>query len=299
MNHLRSVEQIVTARQMMMGKTHIKQPLPIGNINQISPFLLLHHFGPTKSQPGTDPLGVGPHPHRGFEPVTFLYHGGIKHHDSRGNTGYLKAGDVQWMTAGRGIIHSELASPEFLESGGTMEGIQLWVNLSKANKMVQPRYQDVKAETIPVIHQEGASIKVVAGRFLDQQGPVETYSPVLALQLELTAGASVSLPINEKWNSFLYLLDGAIELADDQKAEGEQLVMFENDGSSIQFRALENTRILLMAGEPIDEPLAQHGPFVMNTQTEILEAMRDYQMGKMGVYIEDAPMGKLASIRKK
>ncbi len=284
MKKIRSIKQISTARQLLMGSTRVKQPLPGDGIRQISPFLLLHHFGPTPVSPGQDPLNVGPHPHRGFEPITFLYQGGIRHHDSRGNTGILQGGDVQWMTAGRGIIHSELASPEFLDKGGTMEGIQLWVNLSKANKMVQPRYQDIKEANIPKISTEGLTTKLVAGKFKELSGPAQTYSPLLILQLEAAAGTLVELPINDSWNAFLYLLDGKIEWKNGQQAVGEQLVLFNQDGDGCSFEAIDNTRILLLAGEPIHEPMVQHGPFVMNTQTEILEAMRDYQMGRMGVY---------------
>ena len=147
----RPVAHITQAEHLNMGSTVVKQPLPTVKVEQVDPFLLLHHFGPTTTAPGSDPLDVGPHPHRGFEPVTFLYSGGIRHKDSRGNEGLLRGGDVQWMTAGLGIIHSERASREFLEAGGTMEGIQLWVNLPRKHKMAQPNYQDIKAAQIPEI----------------------------------------------------------------------------------------------------------------------------------------------------
>ena len=146
-----------------MGHLPLVQPLPTQRVDQVDPFLLLHHFGPIEAEPGFDPIDLGPHPHRGFEPVTFLYQGGLRHRDSRGNTGHLEAGDVQWMTAGMGIIHSERASQRFLEEGGTLEGIQLWVNLAAKNKMVQPRYQDIKAASIPTLNIDGSELRVVAG----------------------------------------------------------------------------------------------------------------------------------------
>ena len=272
----------------MMGKTEVKQPLPASRLEQISPFLLLHHFGGT-AEPGHDPLGVGPHPHRGFEPVTFLFKGGIKHRDSRGNTGLLAAGDVQWMTAGMGIIHSEYASPDFLEKGGEMEGIQLWVNLARKDKMVQPRYQDIKKDTIPKVNPTKGEghVAIVAGELNGLTGAAKTYSPINAFMAVLEPGALIDIPLPESHNSFVYILDGEGELNAEKSVHGEQLIQFGLDGDGIQFKATSQTRLLIVSGAPIDEPLAQYGPFVMNNQTEIMEAMRDYQMGKMGVYIEE------------
>ncbi len=285
----RSVANINPAQTIAMGDTLVKQPLPTQQVPQIDPFLLLHHFGPTTVEPGNDPLDVGPHPHRGFEPVTFLYQGGLRHRDSRGNTGHLQGGDVQWMTAGMGIIHSERASQDFLANGGTLEGIQLWVNLPAAQKMVQPRYQDIKAAQIPVQQLDGGSrLRVVAGTYADEQGPALTYSPILALQLELVAGSRVELPLPESHHAFIYLLEGQLKLNDNFVYEAHQLLNFKKDGEGIVLEGIaESTQVLIMSGEPLNEPVVNYGPFVMNTQTEIMEAMRDYQMGKMGVYVEE------------
>ncbi|MCG8329075.1 MAG: pirin family protein [Chitinophagales bacterium] len=281
----RTVANIIAAESIDMGGTKVKQALPTVRVEQISPFLLLHHFGPTKVEAGIDPLGVGPHPHRGFEPVTFLYQGGLHHKDSRGNEGLLQGGDVQWMTAGMGIIHSEMASKEFLQQGGTMEGIQLWVNLPKQNKMVQPRYQDIKSDAIPTIKEHGSQVRVVVGNYNEIKGPVQTYTPLLALQISLETEGYLEIPIPKNYNAFAYILDGAAKLNENWSYEKETLLHFKNDGEGITLRGIEKSEILLLAGLPIDEPIAQWGPYVMNTQTEILEAMRDYQMGKMGVYI--------------
>jgi len=283
---MRRIKYLSKSEHIDMGGTKVKQPLPTVRIEQLSPFLLLHHFGPTTVEAGHDPLGVGPHPHRGFEPVTFLYSGGIRHKDSLGNEGLLAAGDVQWMTAGRGVIHSEMASKEFLNKGGAMEGIQLWVNLPKSSKLTPAKYQDIKAERIPSIEKEGVRIRVVAGEFEGKKGPASTHTPILALQLEMEKGALVELNTPESHNTMAYVLNGSVRNVGDQLIEKEHLAIFEASNSAIELQAMSESRILLLAGEPIDEPVVQWGPYVMNTQTEILQAMRDYQMGKMGVYID-------------
>jgi redox-sensitive bicupin YhaK (pirin superfamily) len=285
----RSIASILPAKAIQMGALTVHQPMPTQRVEQIDPFLLLHHFGPFEAEPGVDPLDLGPHPHRGFEPVTFLYSGGIRHHDSRSNTGYLKSGDVQWMTAGMGIIHSERSSKAFLEAGGELEGIQLWVNLAPEHKMVQPRYQDMKEADFPRADLPGgASLKVVAGSFNDLKGPAKTYSPILAWQLELPKGATVDLPVPPDYNFMAYLLDGQVKNANGFTYEGRTLLNFRQDGEGVTLTGeAPLTRLLLLGGLPLGAPLVQQGPFVMNPQTEILEAMRDYNMGKMGVYIDD------------
>lgn len=285
----RSIANILPAQAIKMGELTVHQPLPTQRVGQIDPFLLLHHFGPFTTEPGFDPLNVGPHPHRGFEPVTFLYSGSIRHHDSRGNTGYLKSGDVQWMTAGMGIIHSEQSSKDFLETGGELEGVQLWVNLASAHKMVQPRYQDMKEADFPRINLPGGAIlKIVAGTFNESRGPAKTYSPLLAWQLDLPAAATVTLPVPADFNFAAYLLDGKLKTANGFSYDGRSMLNFQQDGEVVTLTGqAARTRVLLLGGRPLGEPLVQHGPFVMNTQTEILEAMRDYKMGRMGVYIDD------------
>jgi len=284
----RTVAHILESRSIEMGRTRVKQPLPTQRVERVSPFLLLHHFGPEAVEPGVDPLDVGPHPHRGFEPVTFLYSGRIRHKDSRGNEGLLQEGDVQWMTAGMGIIHSERASKAFLESGGIMEGIQLWVNLPGKFKMVQPRYQDIKSADIPLVKTEhaGLRLELVAGQYRGQQGPAKTYTPVLALKASFRAGSDHFFEIPSQYNSMAYVLNGEVALKSGFAYGGETLLHFKNDGEGFHLKANTEARVLVLAGAPIDEPLAQWGPYVMNTQTEVMQAVRDYQMGKMGVYID-------------
>jgi redox-sensitive bicupin YhaK (pirin superfamily) len=282
----RSVSHILESSIIDMGSFQVKQPLPTQKVPQISPFLLLHHFGPIKVEPGFDPIDLGPHPHRGFEPVTFLYQGGIRHKDSLGNEGILEAGDIQWMTAGRGIIHSERASDFFMENGGTIEGIQLWVNLPAQNKMTQPKYQEIRKNDIPIIAENKVTHRLVSGNWNGQKGIVDTFSPMIIIQTSILSGGKTHIPISENFNACIYILSGKIILNDNFDYPAGKMIYFTNKGDGIGIEGLSDTEILVLCGEPIEEPLAQYGPFVMNSQTEIMEAMRDYQMGKMGFYID-------------
>ena len=282
----RSVSHILESSIIDMGSFQVKQPLPTQKVPQISPFLLLHHFGPIKVEPGYDPIDLGPHPHRGFEPVTFLYQGGIRHKDSLENEGILEAGDIQWMTAGRGIIHSERASDFFMENGGTIEGIQLWVNLPAKDKMTQPKYQEIRKNDIPVITENKVTHRLVSGQWNGQKGIVNTFSPMIIIQTSILSGGKTQIPIPENFNACIYILSGEITLNDNFDYPAGKMIYFTNKGDGIGIEGLADTEILVLCGEPIEEPLAQYGPFVMNSQTEIMEAMRDYQMGKMGFYID-------------
>ena len=282
----RSVSNILESSIIDMGSFQVKQPLPTQKVPQISPFLLLHHFGPINVEPGFDPIDLGPHPHRGFEPVTFLYQGGIRHKDSLGNEGILEAGDIQWMTSGRGIIHSERASDFFMENGGTIEGIQLWVNLPAQNKMTQPKYQEIRKNDIPIIAENKVTHRLVSGNWNGQKGIVDTFSPMIIIQTSILSGGKTNIPIPENFNACIYILSGKIILNDNFDYSAGKMIYFTNNGDGICIEGLTDTEILVLCGEPIEEPLAQYGPFVMNSQTEIMEAMRDYQMGKMGFYID-------------
>ncbi len=283
---MRRIKYLSKSEELDMGGTLVKQPLPTQRIERHSPFLLLHHFGPTEAEVGMTPMDVGPHPHRGFEPVTFLYSGGLRHKDSLGNEGILSDGDVQWMTAGRGVIHSERASNEYLYRGGVLEGIQLWINLPQAFKMVPPKYQQFRSEEIPFVEKKGVKVKVVAGNFEDKKGPVSTHTPVLALQIEMAEDARLIIETPEGFNTMAYVLNGSIRNIGDQPIENGFLAIFEDTNEPVELQALSESRILFLSAQPINEPVAQWGPYVMNSQTEILQAMRDYQIGKMGVYID-------------
>lgn len=288
MQTLRSVAHIFLAQEIEMGHLPVFQALPTEQIRQIDPFLLIHHFGPFETYPGEDPIDLAPHPHRGFEPVTLMYSGSIRHKDSRGNEGIIGPGDVQWMTAGKGIIHSERASSAYRETGGVLEGIQLWVNLPKKDKLVQPRYQQFAADDFPHIPCADplASIQLIAGEYAHQKAPIETFSPILLLRIHVKQGATCPLEIPAAFHAGLYILDGSVTLNHNFSYGDRTLLHFRNNGAGIVLTAQQDTRALLLAGMPLDEPLVQWGPYVMNDQTEIMEAMRDYQTGKMGFYID-------------
>ena len=286
----RSVSRLLYAEQMDMGGMPIRQPLPTHAVNQIDPFLLLHHANikaPAHIKP--DHAGVGPHPHRGFSPVTFVFQGGVHHRDSRGNNSTVYAGGAQWMNAGMGIVHRERPSDNIHEIGGRQEIIQLWINTPAPHKMDVPSYFPVQAEEVPFTFNEDEKVKVnvFAGEILGTKGPVPSQAVVNAATLLFQSGAKISIPLPVSHNAFLYLLDGQLVVDGFGLVDGLHLVHFKNDGDGISLQAKQNTRALLLSGEPLNEAVVSHGPFVMNTQTQIMEAMRDYQMGKMGVLIEE------------
>lgn len=280
---MRSVRYIGKTDQVSLGPDTVQQALPIRHFEQYDPFLLLHHFD-KEIPPGGPALDVAPHPHRGFEPVTFLFDGAIHHRDSRGNEGLLDAGDVQWMTAGMGIVHSEAAQKQWMEKGGRMQLIQLWVNLPAKDKMVQPRYQDIKATDIPVYEEEsGLHMRVIAGNWNNLNGPAATHTELIALHGKLEKGAASEIPLPETHNALLYIMEGMLEFNGKHQAAGGFIALMEKDGANVTIKALQSSSFVLLSGEPINEPLATYGPFVMNSQTEIMEAIRDYQIGKMGM----------------
>jgi redox-sensitive bicupin YhaK (pirin superfamily) len=282
MQTLRSIAYKGTSDYVNMGGNLIRQPLPTQGIDQVDPFLLLHHYK-YEVGPFSPGLSLSPHPHRGFEPVTFLFKGEQLHRDSLGNEGILNAGDVQWMTAGSGVIHDEGPSKEF---EGTMEGIQLWVNLPKKDKMTAPKYQDIKAELMPTIPLENGNgnVKIVAGEFNGKKGPVSTFTEINAFIANLKTSGNITIPIPSTHEVLVYLLEGETRINDAQtlKVGKLQLLTFHKDGDAISLEANKNSTLLILSGEPINEKIKSWGPYVMNSQTEIMEAMRDYQDGKMG-----------------
>lgn len=265
-----------------VGPFKVKQPLPNSKIDGVSPFILLHHAGPDHHAPGEIKARLSPHPHRGFEPVTFLFSGKLHHKDSTGSEGFLEAGDVQWMTAGSGIIHSEGPSANFAKEGGHMELIQLWVNLPRDNKMTTPKYQDIKSERIPNLEENGFEIKLVAGEYKGVKGPAYTFTPIVAMMVNFKAGATAVIDIPTSYNAMVYVLEGNIE-SNGVKIDGLNMAVFDHSSEQIQLSSSTEGKLLLLAGEPIHEPVASYGPFVMNYPGEIKQAIMDYEMGKMGV----------------
>jgi redox-sensitive bicupin YhaK (pirin superfamily) len=250
---------------------------------------LLHHADikvPTHVKP--DHAGVGPHPHRGFSPVTFIFKGGVHHRDSRGNDSIIYAGGAQWMNAGMGMLHSERPPNDIHEIGGRQEIIQLWINTPAAHKMDQPVYVPVASEEAPAYKTDDGKVamKIFSGKVMGISGPVKSNTEIDAATVEMKKGGKIEVPLPPHHNAMIYLLDGKITVDGFGLVEGLHLVHFKNDGEGIAFEALEDTRILLLSGAPLNEEVVSYGPFVMNTQTQIMEAMRDYQKGKMGVLIE-------------
>lgn len=287
----RTVQALLPATEIDMGGFPVKQALPTMRFDQVDPFLLLHHGHakysgrrPAKQQ------GIGPHPHRGFSPVTFVVEGAVHHRDSRGNSQVAVAGEVQWMHAGAGIIHSERPSDALAEHSGKQEIIQLWINSPAAKKMVQPAYYHLSDAFMPKTKSTDGLVttKLVAGKYGNNEGGIPVLSEMIVLWSEGESGGKEVYKIPKEQNAMLYLIKGAISLKGYGLVEGESLVIFKNDGEEIEVSIKEeNTQFLVLSGAPLNEKIAKNGPFVMNTETQILEAMRDYQMGKMGVLIED------------
>jgi redox-sensitive bicupin YhaK (pirin superfamily) len=255
-----------------------------GVTGQINPFLLLDYAGPAAFEPSTRPRGVDEHPHRGFETVTIAYQGSVDHRDSAGNCGTIRPGDVQWMTAASGIVHEEKHGREFTETGGTFEVVQLWVNLPKQYKMSAPGYQGILNEQIPVAElASGAYGRVIAGELNGVRGPARTFTPVNVFDVRLDAGSCADLSLPEGHNTGLVLLKGDVVLNSSRTLKGEaQLAILSPAGDSVSLEAKEDSVLLVLSGEPIQEPVASYGPFVMNTQEELRHAVEDYRAGKMG-----------------
>ncbi|HQS57568.1 MAG: quercetin 2,3-dioxygenase [Gallionellales bacterium 35-53-114] len=256
---------------------------PLAFTRDISPFLMFDYAAPREFSATTDKLGVGPHPHRGFETVTIALQGEVEHGDSVGNRGVIGPGDVQWMTAASGIIHEEFLSHEFLKRGGTLEMVQLWVNLPAKDKMNAPKYQAILSGDIPVVAlpENAGSVRVIAGDFAGTKGVASTHSPVNLWEITVKAGSSLALPVPGGHNAMLFVRSGKLAMEKVLINQGD-LVLLEAAGANIGLQAQEDSSVLLMGGEPIDEPVVASGPFVMNTEQEIRRAMMDYQSGRMG-----------------
>jgi redox-sensitive bicupin YhaK (pirin superfamily) len=287
---LKKVTRILPAEKIDMGGFPVKQALPTNQVSQVDPFLLLHHarVKPIYDRPAKT-QGVGPHPHRGFSPVTFVIEGEVHHRDSRGHSQVAKAGEVQWINSGAGIIHSERPSEDLIANKGMQEIIQLWINTPADKKMLEPQYVHVPEDEIPRIKSEDdlTDLKLISGSYSGSEGKIKAQSDLLILWANAKSGASVEIEIPEGYNSTVYAIKGDLRIEGHGVIDAESLVVFGDEGNTLVVDANSDSQYIVLAGLPINEPMAQHGPFVMNTQTEIMEAMRDYQMGKMGVLIEE------------
>ncbi|TAE46928.1 MAG: pirin family protein [Bacteroidetes bacterium] len=262
----------------------IRRALPNQGLGQLGPFLVLDYAGPTYFAPSGKARGVDQHPHRGFETVSIVYQGELEHRDSQGNKGSLGPGDVQWMTAASGVVHEEKHSQAFTQSGGTLEMIQLWVNLPAVHKMSAPGYQEITDAQIPALAvAEGrGSLRLIAGEYEGQKGPARTFTPISLFDLKLDAGATFRLRLPATYHTGLFVLHGEAVFQRDTVVTDAQLAVFDTEGAEVLIEAQTDTRILVLGGEPIAEPVMSYGPFVMNTQEEIRQAYADYRSGKMG-----------------
>ena len=253
-----------------------------GDTKAISPFLLFDYAGPWNFEPNDGaPRGVGEHPHRGFETVTIVYDGEVSHRDSAGGGGTIGAGEVQWMTAGSGIVHEEFHSSGFSKTGGPFRMVQLWVNLPAKDKGAAPNYQAITRDSIPTVDLDGVSARIIAGDFNGTRGPARTFTPVNLWDVRLGADASITLPLPDGHNSMVAVLSGHVTI--DGKSVGQaEIARFSGDGEGATVRADGDAILLVLTGEPIDEPVVGRGPFVMNTKAEIREAIVDYSRGRFG-----------------
>lgn len=286
---MRTVNQVYRAQKVNMGGIILDQALPLRGINMVDPFLLIHHWA--NKLPGgqqQNELGVGPHPHRGFSPVTLIFKGGVHHRDSTGVESIIYGGGTQWMNSGKGIIHSERPYKELSEKGGDFELIQFWMNAPKKHKFDEPSYQPLSHEDTPKIISDDKKVTVglVAGELLGKKGLITSNSQVLIARILMEKGGKMNVPVLKHFNALVYQLDGTLLINNTVEIGNKEMVTYNNDGDYIELEAKEACRLILLSGEPINEPVATYGPFVMNTEQELNDAIRDYQSGKMGKLIE-------------
>ncbi len=255
---------------------------------RMSPFFLLDYHKPRNYTPTVRKRGVGTHPHRGFETVTIAYQGAIAHHDSAGNGGVIQPDEVQWMTAGGGILHNEYHEEGFARAGGVMHMIQIWVNLPRQHKMASPKYQGLTKDTIPEVLLPGGQgrIRIISGDYQDTRGAASTFTSAHMLDLRLKPGAEVRLATPGEYNTAVLVLQGKVQANESSEVSAGEFILFHNDGDEVQIRSLDESIMLFLSGEPIEEPLVHYGPFVMNSVDEINEAIEDFNAGKFG-YLAD------------
>ncbi|HLW74858.1 MAG TPA: pirin family protein [Gammaproteobacteria bacterium] len=288
-NRPRSVTHVVDSQRTREGGGFIvHRPFPTQRLMDFDPFLLLDEMGPVDYGPG-EAVGAPDHPHRGFETVTYVLEGKMQHKDSHGHAGSLGPGDVQWMTAGAGVVHSEMPEEAFRAKGGRMHGFQIWVNLPRKDKLMKPRYQELPDAGIPVATSADGKVKVkvIAGESLGKSAAIDTVTPIAFLHMTLQPGGAIDQPLPANYHAFAFVIAGEGEIgAEKTRAGGHQMVIFGNDGDQVKIAARADAKhaleLLLLAGVPLNEPVVRYGPFVMNTEDEIHQAIRDYQSGKMG-----------------
>ncbi|MET7000456.1 pirin family protein [Chitinophaga defluvii] len=279
----KTIDHILEGREKSIGVETVLQPLPHKDFRFANPFVVLHHIGPEVFAPGSTAQRIPPHPHRGFAPVTFMFSGEGFHRDSQGNAGTIKAGEVQWMFAGSGLLHSEGATKEFLQQGGIYEFVQLWVNVPKAHKWDPPSYQQVNSAQMPALFtKEGAELKLVSGKYAEYTGPIQTFTPIVTAFGTIPSGKTIDLIATEGYWTLIYILSGTVTVNDKDEVAKHHLIVFSKKGQDISITAKEDTKLVYLSALPIDEPVAAKGNIVMNTAEEIAQAEADYAAGKFG-----------------
>lgn len=290
----RETEKVLSSHRQMEGAGFIvRRPLPAPGLTALDPFLLIDEMGPIEYGPG-EAVGAPDHPHRGFETVTYVLEGEVVHEDSAGHRGVIKPGGVQWMTAGAGIVHSETPSAAQLERGGRAHGFQIWVNLPAKSKLVRPRYQELSAERIPEAKSADglARVRVIAGEALGAKAVIDTHTPIVYQDWTLEPGADVTLELVREQRALVYVFQGDARLGDGGSAVRDGQLAVLGQGDAVRLRGGgETARLLLLAGTPLNEPVARYGPFVMNTERELIEAFEDYRSGRMGEITRTAAVG--------
>jgi redox-sensitive bicupin YhaK (pirin superfamily) len=277
----RTIAQIESASNERIGDFKIKNVLPTRNLKQVDPFLLIHHMQPFELKAGAE-TRLPPHPHAGFEVVTYLLDGEFFHRDSKGHNQIAKAGDVNWMTSGAGILHSEGPTEKLLKEGGTVQLLQLWINLPADMKQLASTFRHYASETLPVIEREKVWLKVVIGNYEDKISPISTHTPIFLYHIKIKKGELITIPVKDNYTAAVYIMQGKVKVLNKEPVAGE-LVDFNTDGDQVVFTAIEDAEVLLLGGEPIKEKVVSYGPFVMNSFEEIQEAIAAYENGKMGV----------------
>ena len=284
----KSVQQVLEppAPHMVGNGFRVHNFFPSGYdlaMNRMSPFFLLDYNAKIEFPPSDTPRGVGVHPHRGFETVTIAYHGRVAHHDSKGHSGVIGEGDVQWMTAASGVLHKEYHEKEFTEKGGMFQMVQLWINLPAKYKMSEPKYQPITQSQMGKYNlpEDAGVVEVIAGEFNGVKGPASTFSPMQMYNFRIKKGASIQFALPSNYNTGILVIEGSVNL-NSTPARADNFVLFNNDGEEISINAEQDSVLLVLSGEPINEPIAAYGPFVMNTKQEILDAYEDFNKGKFG-----------------
>ncbi|MDX5326224.1 MAG: pirin family protein [Bacteroidota bacterium] len=285
---MKKVIRLLPAEEVDMGGMPVLQPLPTYQVQQVDPFLLLHHHkGHIK--PGSNPrsTGVGPHPHRGFMPVTFIIEGNVHHRDSMGNSQVVHEGGIQWVNAGSGMTHSERPSGDLAEEGGIQEILQLWINLPARLKGAAPTYLSAQRDEVETWTENGVEVQLFSGDYLEHRGRISSPYPILSLMLHLPKGKEWNGVLPEDSNTLLYLIRGNVRMKGFGNIDEKTMIQLSSIGKEVGIEALDDAMVLVLSGSPIDEKVTSYGPFVMNTQTEILEALRDAQSGRMGFLVEE------------